>query len=282
MQSYTRRQLKHDKFAETAQETYSWALGHSKGVAITAIAIVLLALAMAGGWYYYNQRNQQASEHLGKALRVYDATLRPAGTPAQPGEPSFTSVAERASAAHSEFENIVSNYPHTPAGRIARYFSAITAIQTGDITGAESTLRDIARNGNRDLSSLAKFSLASLDRFSGHEDESIRLYKEIIDKPSNAVPKVTAQLELASLYEARQPGEAVKIYEQIQSDDKNAKAKAEAQSKKGKGSITNAANDDIEVIPAVAVEQASTRLAALKSNSPGGAAPAQAGPTPSF
>jgi hypothetical protein len=41
----------------------------------------------------------------------------------------------------------------------------------------------------------------------------------LIDHPTLSVPKTTAQLGLADLYQATQPTEASKLYEQIAKDD---------------------------------------------------------------
>lgn len=262
MQRYTRRELKQDKFAETAQGTYNWALGHSKAVVFTVIATVAVVLIGAGAWYYNNERGQHASEQLGKALRTYSAPLRPAGAPAQPGVPSFTSVSERGVAAHKQFADLAASYPHTPAGRAAHYFAGVSSIDAGNNADAESTLKDAASDSGPEVSALAKFALAALYRSSGRPDAAIRLYKELIDKPMMSVPKITAQLELASALETKQPGEAIKIYEQIQTEGKVAKEKAEAQAKLNKNSANNAS--EIDVIPSTAIELASARLAALK------------------
>ena len=271
MQSYTRRELKQDKFAETAQGTYNWALGHSKAVVATVIATVAVVLIAAAGWYYSNQRGQQASEQLGKALRTYSTPLRPAGAPPQPDVPSFTSVAERGAAAHKQFADLAASYPHTPAGKAARYFAGVASIDAGNNAEAESTLKDAASDSGPEVSALAKFALAALYRSSGRVDDAIHLYKEIVDKPTLSVPKITAQLELASAFETKQPGEAIKIYEQIQTEGKVAKEKADAQAKLNKNSANNASETD--VIPSTAIELATARLAVLKGGPPTTAIP---------
>ncbi len=274
MQSYTRRELKQDKFAETAQGTYNWALGHSKSVVLTAVTALLVVLIGAAAWYYNNQRNQQAGEELGKALRTYSAPLRPAGAPEQPGVPSYTSAADRGAAAHKQFAGLASNYSHTPAGKAARYFAGVTSIDTGNNAEAESTLKQAADDSGPEVSSLAKFALGSLYRSSGRPDDAIRVYRELVDRPTMSVPKITAQLELASALEAKQPAEAIKIYQQIQTDGKVAKEKAEAQAKITKTSANNASETD--VIPSSAIDLATARLAALKGPPVGAnAAPAK-------
>ncbi|HXZ27461.1 MAG TPA: coatomer subunit epsilon, partial [Terriglobales bacterium] len=49
--------------------------------------------------------------------------------------------------------------------------------------------------------------------------DAITLYKELIERPTSAVPNNVAQLELAAVYAPQQPLEAKRLYEQIQKDD---------------------------------------------------------------
>jgi hypothetical protein len=80
---------------------------------------------------------------------------------------------------------------------------------------AEEHLKYTAGVRDADIASLSKLALAALYRDSNREAEAIALYKDLIDHPTNSVPKVTAQLQLAELYSIKQPAEAKKIYEQI-------------------------------------------------------------------
>jgi len=75
--AYTRQQLKQDKFAETAKDTVSWAVEHQRKLATASIAALVALVIVAGGWIYYNQRDQAAGTEIGAALRIYTAPLRP-------------------------------------------------------------------------------------------------------------------------------------------------------------------------------------------------------------
>ena len=95
----------------------------------------------------------------------------------------------------------------------------LTAIDLGDNTTAENTLKEVSSTRNTDLAALAKMALASVYRNTNRVPQAIDLYKQIIDKPTQAVGKTMAQMELASTCEsANQPLEAKRIYEQIQKD----------------------------------------------------------------
>lgn len=226
MRTETRRQLKHDKFAETAVETYSWAVEHRSKLIYGSVIIAVILVAVLGGWAYMNNRDQNASRALANAMAMYDAPVRPANVPAPAGMLSYGSSKERAQAARSEFEKVANEYSHTKSGDVARYFAGITAKDLGDTAGAETALKKVADSGDADLSAMAKLALAGLYRDSNKNQQAIELYKQLIDHPARSVSKSTAQLQLAELYKQTQPQEAAKIYEQIRKEDPDSAAAA--------------------------------------------------------
>ena len=145
MRSTERHQLKQDKFATTTAETYSWALEHQKQVIMVTVAAVAALAIVLGGYLYVQRQGQQAAFQLNQAMRTYTAPIRPANMPAQPGEESFTSVAERANASRPKFQAAADSYPHTDAGKIGLYMVGITQVEAGNDSAAEATLQKAAR-----------------------------------------------------------------------------------------------------------------------------------------
>jgi predicted negative regulator of RcsB-dependent stress response len=228
--AYTRQQLKQDKFAETVAEQVSWAVEHQKTLTTVAIVAVAAVAILAGGWIYYNQRDMAASAAIGAALRTYGAPLRPPAAPKQEYM-SFTSARERAEAAHQAFQQVQDKYPHTRAAEIARYFAGVTSFDMGDTGGAEKVLKQVADSREDNLAALGKFALASVYRVGGKDADAVKLYQDLTEHPTATVPRSTAQLELASLYQQKQPEEAAKLYQQIQKDDPNTPAAQAAASR---------------------------------------------------
>ena len=216
--AYTRHQLKQDKFAETAKDTVSWAVEHQKPLATVSIAAVVALVILAGGWIYYNQRDQAAGAEIGDALRIYGAPLSPANAP-KPDYPTFTSAKERAEAARKVFQQVQDKYPHTRAAEVARYFVGVTSLDVGDTATAEKALQQVAGSRHHDLAALGMFALAAVYCAENKEAEAIKLYQELAAHPASTVPRSTAQLELATLYQQKQPEEAAKLYTQIKKDD---------------------------------------------------------------
>lgn len=236
MRAETRHQLKTDRFTQAtigaAEATAHWTSEH-KSKLIGGIVIAALAIAaIAGGWYYLNQQDDKANLELSQAVRTIQTPVRPAGAPETPNAPSFASSQERANAAKKQLQAVVDKYPHTHTADIAHYLLGTTSVELGDKATAERELKDVASSRNSDLAGLAKIALAAFYGNNNRAKEAVDLYKELIDKPTNTVSKVMAQMQLASLYESlQQPQEAKRIYEQVVKENPKSEAESTAQSK---------------------------------------------------
>ena len=224
MRAETRHQLKQDKFSRTtfqvAEQTVDWTVEHRNKLIVAALVVVVLAAAFAGSWYYLDQQDDKASVDFGKAVQTLDTPIRPAGMPAQPDQPSFASLQERATEAHKQFQAIADKYPHTRSADFSHYFMGVTSSSMGDNAAAESELKAVADGHNSDLSALAKLALASVYRNTNRTQDAVALYKQLIGKPTETVGKSTAEIELAETYQAAgMNADAKTLYQQIQKDD---------------------------------------------------------------
>lgn len=234
MRAETRHQLKEDRFSkatfEAAEKTVHWTQEHQGKLTVAVVAVAVVAAIAIGGWYYVKSQDEKASFELATAVRTMETPLRPAGTPEQPGFPSFESATVRATEARKEFQAIADKYPQTHTGKMARYFVGLTAAQLGDNATAEHNLQEAAGSSDADLASLGKFALASEYANEKKDAQAVDLYKQLIDHPTLLVSKVTAQLELASFYAAHQkPDEARNLYTQIQKENPSSEAAQLAQ-----------------------------------------------------
>jgi len=232
----TRHQLKQDRFSratiDAAERTAHWSVEHKNRLIIAAAAVVLVAVVIAGSWYYLNQQDQAASVEMSQAVRTLNTPVRPPNIPPQAEAPSFASSAERATAAHKQFQAIADKYPHTHSADFAHYFLGLTAADLGDKTSAERELQKVASSSNSDLAALAKMALASVYRNSGRSKQAVDLYKQLAAKPTSTVGKVTAELEMASTYQAdNQPLEAKRLYQTIQKENPASEAAQMASAK---------------------------------------------------
>lgn len=219
MRSEVRHRLKEDRFAETAQDTFSWMRDHSINLVGGIIVAGLIIGIALGGYLYMENREQKASADLGQAMETLNAPIRAANPSPDSTDESYPSMKERALAAEKKFQAVANQYPHTHSGKIAGYFVGISELQAGNNSAGEARLKQIAASGDKELAPLAKLALASLYSSTGRSQEAITLLKDLADHPSHAVAKTTAQFELAGVYETTQPAEARKLYEEIQKED---------------------------------------------------------------
>jgi hypothetical protein len=220
VQSYTRRQMKEDKFAETAKGAMNWASGHQQGTLLTILAVVAVSALVVGLYFWHDRQTEQANIALSKAVRTSEAQLRAPGAPAGEGQ-SFTSMAERGKQAEKEFNQVADSYPWTRAGKLARYLAATAVLQSGDTATAEKLLKAQADSGGSDIAPLAKMALATIYRSTNRDGEAARIYKDLIDHPTGTVSKAQAQFALAEMYETSDPKQAETIYKQIQDENKD-------------------------------------------------------------
>ena len=229
MRAETRRQLKQDAFSRVtigaAEKTAHWTVEHRSTVIISSVVVAVVLAIGIGGWYYLSAQDEKASLKLSQAVRTMEAPLRPAGTPAQPDMQSFTSAKERSATARKQFQEIVDNYPHTRTSDMAHYFLGVTASELSDNATAEKNFKEVSSSRNKDLSAIAKFALASLYGQTKRTREAVALDQDLISKPTATVSKVTAQLQLAELFQnSNQPTEAKRIYEQIKKENPTTEA----------------------------------------------------------
>jgi len=216
VQSSTRKQLKHDRFAEAVVQG---TMENRTALMRIAILVCVVVAFVFGGWLYLDSRNDAANTELGAALRTYEATLREPGTPETPSVESFTSAKDRAVAAHKKFDQVANQFSLTRAGKMARYLSGVTAIDAGDASTGEQDLKTAASFWNKDVSALAHYALASYYRNNKKGAEAIEQYQAVIKDDAASVPRSEAQLNLASQYEEeKKPAEAIKIYEEVQKE----------------------------------------------------------------
>jgi predicted negative regulator of RcsB-dependent stress response len=236
VRAQTRHQLKTDRFSrvtiDAAERTAHWSVEHKNKLIVAVVIVIVLAAAVIGSWYYLNQQDQKASFDMSAAVRTLNTAVRPPNMPAQPDQPSFASVAERATAAHKQFQAIADKYPHTHSAKFASYFLGVTAADLGDNASAERELQKVISSANSDVAALAKMALASVYRNTGRDKQAIELYKGLAAKPTTTVGKVSAEMELAATYQAdNQPLEAKRIYETIQKENPASEAAQLASSK---------------------------------------------------
>jgi tetratricopeptide (TPR) repeat protein len=211
----TRHSLKQDRLVEATRTGFDWFQDNRSKVVPLAIGAVALIAVVVAALVIYNQRSAAATSAFGEAMDTYSAPLAQAGQPAPPGEKTFPSAVARATLANQQFTAVASKYGSLEAGRTARYFAGLTAMDMGKTGEAETDLKQVADGHDSGLAALAKLALANLYQQLNRNSEAVVLYNQLIAKPTTTVPADAARLQLAALYEITNPPEANKIYAQL-------------------------------------------------------------------
>lgn len=218
MDTQTRHALKQDKLAEVAQTGVDWLAENRSRMMQLAIVLVVLLAALVASLVFYSRRSAAADLAFGSAMDIYSAPLTQPGQPVAPGQTSFASAAERSKAANKQFVEVANRYGWLPAGKNARYFAGLTAMEMGQTGAAEADLKEVASSHNAQLAALAKLALASLYQQTNRNQAAVEIYQQLIAKPTATVPANAAQLQLAALYQAIDPAQAKRIYAQLKND----------------------------------------------------------------
>jgi tetratricopeptide (TPR) repeat protein len=222
----TRQALQHgDAFATATQSGLDWVQMHRAKVLRAAVAAIIALVVIIAAVVIYTERRAAAASAFAAAMETYTTPLADPAQPAPPGMKTFATAADRAKAANPEFVATANKYGFFEDGENARYFAGLTYADMGQNAQAETELRKAAGAHNANVASLAKLALANLLGQTGQTTEAVKLYQEIVAKPTTAVSAATAQLQMAGMYEAAgNTATANKIYTQIKDKNKNTPA----------------------------------------------------------
>jgi tetratricopeptide (TPR) repeat protein len=219
----TRHALKNDKFAQAAADSASWVSGHRSGVLRWVIVGGIALVVVIGAFIFWNLRSTAADTALGAAMDTYNAPLAQPGLPV--GNGIYASSADRTKAANSQFAAVAKDYGWMPQGAKAKYFLGITDGEMGQNASAETELKDASGAWDRNLANLAKRALAGLYRQTSRDSQAIDIYNALVAKPSETVPAVVAQLDLADLYAAEgKQDQARALWAKVKDADKEGAA----------------------------------------------------------
>jgi tetratricopeptide (TPR) repeat protein len=219
----TRHALKNDKFAQAAANSASWVSGHRSGVLRWVIVGGVVLVVVIGALIFWNFRSTAADTALGAAMDTYNAPLAQPGLPV--GNGIYASSADRTKAANSQFAAVAKDYGWMPQGAKAKYFLGITDGEMGQNASAETELKDASGAWDRNLANLAKRALAGLYRQTSRDSQAIDIYNALVAKPSETVPAVVAQLDLADLYAAEgKQDQARALWAKVKDADKEGAA----------------------------------------------------------
>ena len=214
----SRKELKQDKIRESFEHGAQAVYSHGRLTAMIVGALVIAALAY-GGWRLYSDRqNVQASAMLDEGMRIYSAPVRTGNEPIEPGELSYADQTAKSQDASVKFLAAADKYPNTPAGKLARYYAALCLEDLDRQNQALEQLKQLDTKGDKTLSNLAQYQMATIYARTGKVDEATKLYKTLADEHSVFVPRPLVLLDMADMLRNSNPTEAMNLYNQVKKE----------------------------------------------------------------
>jgi predicted negative regulator of RcsB-dependent stress response len=204
----TRKQLKHDKFAEEVGQTFSFLTEHRTEV-IRYGSIAAVVLVLIGGYLLYSRHEATVREAaLQQAIRIDQAIVGNAPTATSL---AFPTKEAQEKARMKAFSDLMTDYHGTAEGAIGALYVAADEADKGNLAGAEKIYQDVIDSSPKDYGSLAQMALADLYFGEKKITEAKTLLQALIDHPTDLVSSEEAQLELAKIETASNPQEAMKL-----------------------------------------------------------------------
>src|SRR5712671_1661768 len=164
------------------------------------------------------RQTTKAGAALDDAMKIFQARIRAAGEPAQPGEDTYVDEKNKYTDAEKKFLEVANQYARTRPGQVARYYAALSEEHLKKFDDAEKNLKQLESSGDESLTGLARFQLAWVYTQDNKGPQAVELYKQLTDKPTTFVPKPLVLLALADYYRKTDPAQASKLYKQVKQD----------------------------------------------------------------
>lgn len=217
----SRKELKQDKVRETFEHGAEAVLSHTRLASIALLAVIVIASGYLVWRFYSDRQNAQAQAAFDDAMKIYNAPLSIAGQPTLPGEVTYADGARRSQDAEAKLSVVAEKYPHTNAGKLARYYSALSLMDLDRLNQASEELKKLDAGSDKELAALAQYQKALIAERTGKNEEAVKELRELSNAGSVLVPKPLVLLELAGILRQSDPKQATSIYEQIKKDYPN-------------------------------------------------------------
>lgn len=228
-QHISRKELKQDRIAETFVHGVEAVESHQKQAWIIGGAVLVIVLAIFGWRFYSEQQTVKATAALEEATKVFNARIRAAGEPEEPGEITYVEDKFKYMDAAKKFADVAGKYSLTRPGQVARYYAGLSYAQVGNFAEAKKWLGEVEGGRDAEMAALARYQLAKVNAQTGAGAEAEKLFQALIAKPTIMLPKQVSMMALAEYYSQKNPAEAVKLFTQIKTEFPDSAASDQAE-----------------------------------------------------
>jgi tetratricopeptide (TPR) repeat protein len=198
-----KQELKRDDVGEALQEARGFLTRPE--VVKPALAVVGLFLVLAVLYYGQKYRSASAESAFARATETYHAQVGGKAPATPESGPHFATAAEKFEKAKAMFDDVAKGYSSFPAGRRARYYSALCLAELGKNAEAEAALKEIAavRDAAAIEPALARLRLAELIlQQPGRGKDAAAYFKLLIADDASGIPKDRLLFGLAESLES--------------------------------------------------------------------------------
>jgi tetratricopeptide (TPR) repeat protein len=213
MKTSERHHLKDNELALALASANDWASQHQRPIGMAVLAIVVVAAAVGGYFFWRSSVDNQARTLLADAMVVQEARIVPpqpavTATNATPSTPAplvqppgtYPTTQAKYEAALPKFVAAADAYPATEAGRTARYQAAATLVELKRFDEAIAQYDRVIADGSGLLAQMARLGKAEAQIRAARYDAAIASFKELSDRTDLNLPKEAMLLELARAY----------------------------------------------------------------------------------
>jgi tetratricopeptide (TPR) repeat protein len=211
-----KNELRRDEIGDALQEARG-ALARPEVVKPT-LAVLGLVLVLAGLYYGQKFRTSSAESAFSRATEVFHAEVGTVLSAVPASGQVFKTEAEKYEKAKTMFDEVAKSHGSMPAGRRARYYSALCLVELGRVKEAEEALKQIAalREPAALEPSMARLRVAELLLNDGRAKDAATFYKALIADEASGLPKDRLIFGLAeSLESAGERLEARRAYSDL-------------------------------------------------------------------
>ena len=218
MKAKERHQLKQNEFAETTRRTIDLMKDNQRQITLGIVVAVVVVLGIGGFLMFRQSRANEAGGALGTAMSIAKATISPASTLPGAKQPAGTYPSEtaRSEAALKAFQDVIANYPGTPAALTAKYESAGELLDLGRPAEAEKLFAEVAAANSELYSSVARLGVAQSKVGTGQYDDAVKLLTDLAANRDGALPVDGVLMQLGEAYvKAGKPKDARAAYQRV-------------------------------------------------------------------
>lgn len=218
--SLTRKELlKQDQFAVQVGHSVDFLGAHRQQAIRYGGAILVVALVVAGGFYYRNSQSATRQAALAEAISLTTAPVAQQQVP--PGVTNFATDGAKRDAVTKAFTELINKHGGSDEAYISEYYLASMDADGAKLADARRRYQDVADHASAGYASIARLALAQINVAENRVSDAEAIFKDLIANPTDLVSKDQATIAYARAIGPTRPDDARKMLKpltDVQSD----------------------------------------------------------------